>query len=230
MPRSSEPRNCAHCGRLFLATLKALRMGQGRFCTVRCAVRGTPRTSRPLLDRFLDLADQSGGPLACWPWKGSRNPQGYGRMGDVPPKRTGAAAHRVAYRLFVEPIPEGLFVLHHCDNPWCVNPRHLFLGTQQQNVDDCRTKGRAHYARGEKIALAKLTGSAIPMVRLAHAVGRLPREIAAHFGICESQVRNIVHGRAWKHIRWWPKSADEVKLALAKWTDLLALIECLPPL
>jgi hypothetical protein len=77
----------------------------------------------------------------CWEWGGARNTSGYGwfRFG---PDRTPTGAHRVAYELSNGPIPDGLAVLHRCDNPPCVNPAHLFLGTNQDNVTDKVNKGR----------------------------------------------------------------------------------------
>lgn len=77
----------------------------------------------------------------CWNWTASRHRDGYGWFG---PGGRGRAvlAHRWAYENFVGPIPSGLYILHHCDNPPCVNPDHLFVGTQADNVADCIRKGR----------------------------------------------------------------------------------------
>lgn len=87
----------------------------------------------------------------CWEWQGSRMGGAYGR---VHVQRRGRYAHRVAWELTNGPIPDGLVVCHHCDNPPCVRPDHLFLGTVQDNTDDKMRKGRhvAHYGRWETCA------------------------------------------------------------------------------
>ncbi len=80
----------------------------------------------------------------CWLWLRARIPEGYGHIA-VDGKNLGA--HRVSYETFVGPIPDGLWVLHRCDTPPCINPRHLFLGTHKQNVADSAAKGRHHHGR-----------------------------------------------------------------------------------
>lgn len=74
----------------------------------------------------------------CWLWQGLKTAKGYGRYG-----KGGRRAHRIAYSEFIGEIPSGLLVLHSCDNPSCVNPNHLFLGTSADNTKDMVTKGRA---------------------------------------------------------------------------------------
>ena len=89
-------------------------------------------------DRLWSRVDRSG---ECWVWTGGTNGVGYGRVSDADGRTV--LTHRLVYQLEVGPIPEGLWVLHHCDNPPCVNPAHLFLGTVGDNNRDARAKGRA---------------------------------------------------------------------------------------
>lgn len=90
-------------------------------------------------DRFWERVSRSS---RCWIWTGAHDRAGYGWMridGII------IGAHRIAWELAYGPIPDGLLVCHHCDNPTCVRPSHLFLGDHQDNYDDMVTKGRAHY-------------------------------------------------------------------------------------
>jgi len=97
------------------------------------------RKTRPLEERFWDKVDKSDG---CWLWTAALNPDGYGRfVVQMSPQKV-RGAHRVAWELMNGAIPNGLSVLHQCDTPACVNPEHLFLGTQQDNVADMVAKGR----------------------------------------------------------------------------------------
>lgn len=96
------------------------------------------RRKGSLASRFWALVSVSD-PEECWPWLGTRVGVGYGR---VQVDRVRTVAHRVAYELAVGPIPEGLLVLHRCDNPPCCNPKHLFVGTSSDNAQDALAKGR----------------------------------------------------------------------------------------
>lgn len=97
---------------------------------------GTPTRGMSLVERFWAKVDQSGGAEACWPWMGGRHKFGYGNV------EHDVRAHRLAWELANGPIPAGLHVLHRCDNPPCCNARHLFIGTDADNVADMRAKGR----------------------------------------------------------------------------------------
>ncbi len=117
---------------------------------------------RPLEERFWEKVDKRG-PNQCWPWTRGRNDKGYGQLRAGAPVRRMILAHRVSYELHKGNVRDGLCVLHECDNPICCNPKHLFLGTHQENMDDRGAKGRS--PRGEKQGSAKLTDIEIEEIR-----------------------------------------------------------------
>lgn len=136
----------------------------------------------------------------CWLWTGSRNFYGYGWF--KPGKRLRKEkAHRVAYALACGPIPPGLLVLHRCDNPPCVRPDHLWLGTTQDNIDDRIRKGRTRAARGESCGRVKLTEADVIAIRRTYkTLGWTYHGLAAAFHISPSQVGEIIRGGSWRHV------------------------------
>jgi len=142
--------------------------------------------------RFWSKVDKSGD---CWEWTASRLPAGYGRFAVNGQMTT---AHRVSYELKYGPIPTGLHVLHKCDNPPCVTPDHLFLGTQQDNMRDKISKGRQPV--GESVYQAKLTDGDIRIIRGLAEVGCKQSHIADFLGICRQIVSDIVLNKTWKHV------------------------------
>lgn len=99
---------------------------------------GPNTVGRTLAERLWARVERRG-PGECWEWTAHRLPKGYGVFGP------GVVAHRVAWEVAHGPIPDGLHVLHTCDNPPCCNPGHLRLGTPQDNVDDMMRKGRSRW-------------------------------------------------------------------------------------
>ncbi len=130
----------------------------------------------------------------CWPWLASVDDFGYGHFG-YNAKVT--RAHRVAYELTYGAIPQGMKVLHRCDNPACCNPNHLFLGTHEDNMQDKIAKNRQ--ARGDH-SRSSLTNDDVQAIRKERANGATYAEIATKFNVSKITVRHIIKGRSWKHL------------------------------
>ena len=160
-----------------------------------------PGKPAPLADRFWQKVNKQSG-TACWLWTGARSLQtGYGSISVQVSTRChrNILAHRVAWELTHGPIPPGMFVCHLCDNPPCVRPDHLVLGTHAANLFDARQKGRMATVRGERNGQAKLTSDDI--VTIATLRGTMPQKaIAARFGIHQAHVKDIQLGKRWGHI------------------------------
>lgn len=135
-------------------------------------------------------------PDECWIWTAVRGQRGHGRFSVS--SRNAATASRVMWLLRNGAIPAGLFVCHHCDNPPCCNPAHLFLGTPKDNTHDAMRKGRLDLetARRNGIAARKIPLSAYDDVRRRLALGERMATIAVATGISLSSVRNIRSGRS----------------------------------
>ena len=158
---------------------------------------------QPLHERFDEkfIAIGSGG---CWIWTGLVNRSGYGQIRAGSRKDGGLhteSAHRVAWKLYCGPIPDGkgehgTCVCHHCDNRLCVNPAHLFLGTHSDNMTDKKKKGRVSRQYGETNRSAKLTAAQVVKIR---SIGRSKplREIAARFGVSAKQISRILRREKW---------------------------------
>lgn len=129
----------------------------------------------------------------CWEWQGARDRRGYGRFG-IEHGRT-MLAHRHALEQSGVFVPDNALVLHRCDNPPCVNPAHLFLGTHQDNSDDAAAKGRI--PRGEQSANAKLRWWQVRTIRFLLRDGTTEPLIARSFGVSRGTVNAIRRGKAW---------------------------------
>lgn len=137
------------------------------------------------------------GPDDCWEWTAGRYKRGYGAFWDGTIR---TSAHRYGYTLKVGPIPDGLWVLHRCDNPPCQNPAHWFLGTAGDNNEDRHSKGRSQGPRGEQAGHARLSESQITEIRSLYLSGTPQREIADRYSISRPTVSGIVRGARWAHL------------------------------
>lgn len=215
MPRQYIPRVtllCAHCGKQFSA------IPTRKFCSMACSA----------LARTVDIATRlwakvdKNGPLIrddigpCWVWTATKCTSGYGQI-----KRGGkhgecVPAHRVVWELTYGPIPDGMYVLHKCDNRTCVRPSHLFLGTHLDNMRDMMTKGRGVTAetrgrwvrnawvaypdrmrRGSRSASAKLTDDDVQEIIERRASGEQGIALARIYGVSPSTISRVVCGHHW---------------------------------
>lgn len=133
----------------------------------------------------------------CWAWTASRSKSRYLEYGQFNDGTGMRGAHRVSYKLYVGQIPAGLQVLHRCDNPVCVNPDHLFLGTNDDNVKDKVAKGRASKMPGDLHPRRKLSSADIIAIR---ADTRIQKAIAADYGVGQTHISAIKSGARWSHL------------------------------
>lgn len=135
----------------------------------------------------------------CWDWSGGRIGRGYGALQGE--DRRVKTAHRVSWEIHRGPIPDGMNVLHRCDNPPCSNPDHLFLGSQRENVIDMVQKGRHGVPRGIASPAARVTDDIVRDMRRRYSPGRVTfRHLAEEYGVSISCVQEIVHRRRWTHV------------------------------
>lgn len=150
-------------------------------------------------ERFFQKVDKTNG--GCWVWRGAVNNKGYGIFNYCGVTKL---AHRVSWEFAKGRIPICMNVLHKCDTPRCVNPEHLFLGTQKDNMQDCSSKNRIHVnwpARcGEKHGRSKLTEKQVKEIFRRRTQGEIGTKLATEFGVSRWTILQIVSGRAWKYL------------------------------
>lgn len=158
---------------------------------------------RHLIERFERIAEPE--PMSgCWLWSGAPGDSSktgqYGRFRINGPQEK---AHRASWLLYRGDIPDGLHVLHSCDNPACVNPHHLFLGTNLDNVMDRVSKGRSGWESrpGEAHPMSRLTEADVRSIRTRYAAGTRGRALAKEYGVNPATVSEIITRRKWKHVQ-----------------------------
>jgi len=184
------------CGNEIVALLSTVKSGH----TKSCGCYKTERTKKRWADYRETVLDQyEVDANGCWIWSGSKNQDGYGNVGI---KGKSERAHRAAYRKWKGPIPKGMVVMHTCDNPSCINPDHLQLGTQQENIEDMRVKGRRKGSNvGEDNAAAKVTADDVREIRSRYASESVSQQaLADEYGITQTVVSQIILRRTWTHV------------------------------
>ena len=146
--------------------------------------------------RFWAKVDRAG-PDDCWKWTAGKDTYGYGRI-QIDGKAV--KAHRFSWWIYYGHPSAGMCVLHKCDNPACVNPNHLFLGTPADNMADRDMKGRHVALKGEVNGMAKLTETDVITIRNRLANGETHKAIAVDYGVDRSSISYINTGKNWAHI------------------------------
>jgi hypothetical protein len=142
--------------------------------------------TRPIEERFWEKVKKTSG---CWEWTAARNNRGYGMLGNsLGVKKKMILAHHVSFELANGKVPKGMWVLHRCDNPGCVNPAHLFLGDNTVNVNDMHRKGRGWGGIGPETAYAILWESRSGVPR---------KKICETYGVSLHVVKDIAARRSW---------------------------------
>lgn len=176
-------RSCELCHSSFTTSAVRIARGWGRFCGKSCAVKFR---RGPATDRFWSRVKKTEG---CWTWTGAKI-SGYGDL------RVSVTVHQLAHRFSWElhhgPIPAGLHVLHRCDNPPCVRPDHLFLGTNDDNVADSVNKGRAG---------RKLTADQVLAIREEYrTLGLSQRLLAIKYGVSKTSMEKLLTWKTWGYL------------------------------
>ncbi len=200
----------AGCSRgAILGALRRAGVTVRRGGTVRRNPPKPPRVQRTAEDRFWSFVDRRDD--GCWQWLGGTC-KGYGTF-TVKSLGKSFRAHRFAYALAHGAIPDGLHVLHRCDNPPCVNPEHLFLGTHLENVADMVAKGRGakgdrsgarlhpeRCPRGERSGMAKLTAAQVDEIRATPRRRGGQHQLALRFGVSDATISMILNGKVWASV------------------------------
>jgi hypothetical protein len=188
-------RRCKCCRRAFQISPSKVKIGRGTTCSQKC--RYVLENAVPLRKRFLALIKKTKG--GCWLWQGKPNEGGYGRLKVKGKQRF---AHHLGWELFKGKIPSGKKVLHDCplgDNPLCVNPAHLWLGTTRQNNEDMRLKGRA--AKGEANGSSTLTEKQVRRIKQRLRDELITwAQLAREEKVTKHAVRRVALGLTWKHV------------------------------
>lgn len=168
---------CLYCETVFYTQPSHIARGEGKFCSRTCYGKSLQRTDEQL---FLTKIQKT---ETCWLWTGKRNRNEYGVTHHY------KLAHRLSWEMHFGPIPNQMSVCHKCDNPPCVNPEHLFLGTMKENMDDKVSKGRQ---------FKKLTTKLVKEIREQYKPGKIRmKDLAIKYKVSTSLISIVIRREVW---------------------------------
>lgn len=178
---------CIRCGKEFKVFPSSTR--GIKCCSRKCRIQSIEERFWKHVDKKLDNE--------CWEWKGAKVRGGYGNIGTIEKKN--ARSHQLSWEIHNGEIPDGMCVCHICDNPICVNPNHLFLGTLRDNAQDMIKKGRRHDTGGENNGHAKLTWRKVRAIRKRYIPYKITQQkLAKEYGVTTSIISEVINGNTWK--------------------------------
>lgn len=192
-------RICPICNKNFKVPPSDIKNGRGKYCSKNCMAIGY---KIPLEERFFRHVSKSNH-SSCHIWIGNRFNTGYGSFGFTDSNNKKRRwkpylAHRIAYEIAYGKFDKNLEVCHRCDNPLCVNPDHLFLGSHSDNMNDAAVKKRMQY--GESRHNNKLKESDIILIHQFYKEGKTQKQISDMFHVSQSVICRILNYKTWKHI------------------------------
>lgn len=183
---------CQTCGKEFFARAYQIKIGTGKYCSAGCRGKGVNKPI-PVEDRimkFINVKDEN----ECWEFTGFKNKDWYGIIGTSNGKCE--SAHRIIYKIHNKEILENMVVMHTCDNPSCCNPKHLVLGTQNDNIQDMISKGR-FVPRNMSF---KLTEEQMNGIRNKYTGKRGEKvKLAKEYNVVITTITNILNNKSWKN-------------------------------
>lgn len=182
---------CQTCGKEFFTRDYQIKIGTGKYCSAKCRGIGVnkPIPVEERIMNFINIKEEN----ECWEFVGSKNKDGYGRIGISNGKTE--SAHRVMFKINKGDIPKDMVVMHICDNTSCCNPNHLILGTQNDNIQDMINKGRFV----QRNTPYKLTEEQMNEIRNKYTGKRGEKvKLAKEYNVVITTITNILNNKSWK--------------------------------